>query len=389
VANIRPKCWCQSSLGFKGGPCWSYSWYSWKLARSRPLPCHLSRIRRRRPPSSAPKEEPFSADRGLQSPDCKWTSIKMHSLRPHFITTLTALAITTINLASAHSHINYVIVNGLLYQGFNPHMPNNPDNIVGWLTTASDDGFVPPSNYSNPDIICHRDAKPAEAHVPIRAGEKMSIQWNGWPVSHHGPVLSYLAPCSGADGCASVDKTKLSFSKIDSSYPALVTESGGPPGSWATDVLIASNNSWLLEIPPTLEPGAYVLRHELVALHYANQPDGAQNYPQCVNLWVMPAVTATPTASGKLVLGQGMEATKLYKASDPGVDIDIYKNLTSYVIPGPTVVSGAAPVALGQQGKSQSMGNGTPVSVVASQTAPFVAKRTRAVRQRGTCVTCV
>jgi hypothetical protein len=307
----------------------------------------------------------------------------MPSSRSRLLAIATTLALTTFNLVSAHSHIDYVIVNGLLYQGFNPHIPNNPDNVIGWSTTATDDGFVPPSNYSNPDIICHRNAKPATAHVPIKAGDKLNLQWNGWPLSHHGPVLSYLAPCSGADGCASVDKTTLSFSKIDNSFPALVTESGGPPGSWATDVLIANNNSWLLEIPPSLEPGAYVLRHEIVALHYANQPDGAQNYPQCVNLWVMPADTPTPTASSKLVLSQGLEATKLYKASDPGVDIDIYKNLTTYVIPGPTVVSGAAPVALEQQGEILSLGNGTPVSVVASQTAPFAVRQTRAARGRG------
>jgi cellulase len=293
-----------------------------------------------------------------------------------------AATLLTLNLVAAHSHINYVIVNGLLYQGFNPHIPNNPDNVIGWSTTASDDGFVPPSNYSSTDIICHRDGKPAKAHVPIKAGDKMHIQWNGWPLSHHGPVLSYLAPCSGADGCASVDKTKLSFSKIDNSSPALVSESGGPPGSWATDVLIASNNSWLLEIPPTLEPGPYVLRHEIVALHYANQPDGAQNYPQCMNLWVMPANTSAVGGSSVLALGQGVAATKLYKASDPGVDIDIYKNLTTYVIPGPTVVSGAAPVALTKQALSRSTADGTPVSVTASKTAPFAnVKATKAARR--------
>ncbi|KAB5570001.1 glycosyl hydrolase family 61-domain-containing protein [Coniochaeta sp. 2T2.1] len=306
------------------------------------------------------------------------------------LVTMLLSSLTTLKFAAAHSHINYVIVNGLLYQGFIPEKPNNPANVIGWSTTATDDGFVPPSNYSTADIICHRDATPAKAHVPIRAGDKLNIQWNGWPLSHHGPVLSYLAPCSGADGCASADKTKLSFSKIDNSSPALISESGGPPGNWATDVLIASNNSWLLEMPPTLEPGAYVLRHEIVALHYANKPDGAQNYPQCINLWVMPPSTSTPTTSGKLVLGQGVEATKLYKASDPGVVIDIYKNLTSYAIPGPTVVSGAAPVALEQQSKSLSMGNGTPVSIVASKTAqPFVAKETKTAKAQGVCVGCV
>lgn len=311
----------------------------------------------------------------------------MSSSRSRLLAMTFLLAATTFTASSAHSHVDYVIVNGLLYEGFNPHIADNAANVIGWSTTASDDGFVPPENYSTPDIICHRGAKPASAHVPIRAGDKLSVQWNGWPLSHHGPVMSYLAPCpaEAADGCASVDKTKLSFSKIDNSYPALVSEADGPPGTWATDVLISSNNSWLLEIPPALTPGAYVLRHEILALHYADRPDGAQNYPQCVNLWVMPAGNATPTAGGELVLDHGVEATEFYRADDPGVYIDIYKSLSTYIIPGPTVISGAAPVALGQQRRAVSLGNGTPVSVVASTTAPFVVTETMA---GGGCVGC-
>jgi hypothetical protein len=291
-------------------------------------------------------------------------------------------SLLVIDLVAAHSHINYVIVNGLLYRGFDPHSSNNPANVIGWSTSASDDGFVPPSNYSTLDIICHRNGKPAKAHVPIKAGDKMHIQWNGWPQSHHGPVLSYLAPCSESDGCASVDKTELSFSKIDNSGPALLSEAGGPPGSWASDVLISSNNSWLIEIPPTLKPGPYVLRHEIIALHYADQADGAQNYPQCINLWVTAPVASTVAGTGMLALEEGMDATKMYKASDPGVDIDIYKSLTAYTIPGPTVVAGAAPIAPTKQTSSLPTAEGTPVSVTASKTAPFATAKTTKVAKR-------
>ncbi|KAK1780877.1 glycosyl hydrolase family 61-domain-containing protein [Copromyces sp. CBS 386.78] len=183
--------------------------------------------------------------------------------------------------AIAHSRILYLIINGHQYRGFNPHAPDAISNSIGWSTSAVDDGFVTPSNYSNPDIICHRDGKPAKAHAPVKAGDKIQMQWNDWPQSHKGPVLSYLAPCSNTtDGCASVDKSKLSWAKIDDSSPVLLDEKGGPPGRWATDVLIAQNNTWLLGLPSDLEPGPYVLRHELIALHYANLKDGAQNYPQ-------------------------------------------------------------------------------------------------------------
>ncbi|KKY32059.1 putative glycoside hydrolase family 61 protein [Diaporthe ampelina] len=254
----------------------------------------------------------------------------------------TALLVAT---AAAHSHIDYVTVNGLMYPGFIPKLgANNPAETVGWSQTALDDGFVPPSNYTSPDIICHRDGSPPRAHVPVSPGDKIHMQWNGWPASHVGPILSYLAPCDASntntsDGCASVDKTKLEFTKIDDSAPVFFNESGGPPGLWSTNTLIASNNSWLVGLPAALSPGAYVLRHELIALHYANRTGGgAQNYPQCVNLWVTAAGGGKGAAiksrhgggTGAEALGrreEGHLATEMYHAGDPGIKIDIYKSL--------------------------------------------------------------
>lgn len=276
-------------------------------------------------------------------------------------------------LINAHSHINYLIINGELFPGFNPKITTNPANTIGWFTTADDDGFVPPSNYSTPDIICHRAGAPPKAHVPVKAGDKIHIQWNGWPKSHQGPVMSYLASCAGqATGCADVDKNNLTFFKIDNSAPTFLNETGGPPGYWATDVLIASNNSWLIEIPPGLTPGPYVLRHEIIALHYAARPDGAQNYPQCFNLWVTGNDTShsAVTADG-VGDGQGTKPTLFYKSSDPGISINISKSMTTYQIPGPTVVSGAVPVPMKSQTLSLSRTTGIPVLVTGTSTIPF------------------
>jgi len=307
---------------------------------------------------------------------------------------LLALLATTSTLlvpAAAHSHIAYVIINGLLYPGFDPTGRTNPvpSNHVGWITTASDDGFVPPSNYTTPDIICHRGGAPSKAHAPVRAGDKIHIQWNGWPESHRGPVQSYLAPCSQDDGCASVNKTQLEWTKIDDSSPVYMGGQDVPTGemgTWVTDTLIGNNNSWTVGLPPNLEPGPYVLRHEIIALHYAHSmQDGAQNYPQCVNLWVEAAADTEEKGNGGrqgggdegglLSLeeeGEGLPATELYGAADPGVTIDIYDTVTSYEIPGPTVVAGAAPVPAEEQSQSLSMGMGTPVVVVdKTRTVPF------------------
>lgn len=312
----------------------------------------------------------------------------MTSLPSYFLAA--ALLLTT---AAAHSHIDYVTVNGLMYPGFIPRLgANNPAETVGWSETALDDGFVPPSNYTSPDIICHKDGSPPRAHVPVSPGDVIHMQWNGWPASHVGPILSYLAPCdstntNNSDGCASVDKTKLEFTKIDDAAPVFFNESGGPPGFWSTNTLIASNNSWLVGLPTTLSPGAYVLRHELIALHYANRTDGAQNYPQCINLWV----TAAGAGKGAAVRSprnrgtvgnalnrreKGRLATEMYHADDPGIKIDIYKNLTAYQIPGPTLASDAKPVPVASQSNMLARAAGTPVLVSGATAVPFPTKAT-------------
>lgn len=287
------------------------------------------------------------------------------------------LAASFITTAVSHSHIDYILVNGVSYPGFIPqHGDQNPADVVGWSTTATDDGFVPPSNYTTPDIICHRDGAPPRAHIPVSLGDQIHLQWNGWPQSHHGPVQSYLAPCdasttNASDGCASVDKTKLRFFKIDDSAPALLSESGGPPGVWATETLIANNNSWLIELPKMLRAGPYVLRHEIIALHFANQANGAQNYPQCFNLWVTDDVgnshnTAEPTGNQTGVL-----ATDMYRGDNRGISIDIYQTLTTYEIPGPTLAADAVPIPVSSQTNMLSEAAGTPVSISGVTAVPF------------------
>ena len=57
----------------------------------------------------------------------------------------------------------------------------------------------------------------------------------------------------------------------------------------------------------------------------------AQHYPQCVNLQI--SGSGSDSRSG--VLG-----TELCRANEPGITVDIYENLTAYVIPGPKLITG-------------------------------------------------
>lgn len=230
---------------------------------------------------------------------------------------------------AAHGHVSNIVINGEYYRGFDSSLNYmaNPPAVVGWKADNQDNGFVGPDAFSSADIICHKDATNAKGHAVVKAGDKISIQWETWPESHKGPVIDYLANC-GTSGCETVDKTSLEFFKID--------EVGLVDGqTWGSDQLIANNNSWLVEIPPTIAPGFYVLRHEIIALHSAGQENGAQNYPQCINIQVTGSGTETPA---------GVKGTALYKADDAGILVNIYQTLSSYSIPGPALFEGAVSV---------------------------------------------
>ncbi|KAK7943533.1 endo-1-4-beta-glucanase [Apiospora aurea] len=229
--------------------------------------------------------------------------------------------------------------------------------LTAWSTTAEDQGYVNQTSYQSPDIICHRGGANGHGHAPVKAGGQIHVQWNGWPQNHRGPVLDYLADC-GASGCETVDKTQLQFFKI--SQAGLVTpatkEKGGSRvpsfGYWASDQLIANNNSWVVEIPPRIKPGFYVLRTEIIALHNASYSDGAQNYPQCFNLEIQGA--------GETEVPAGTPGESLYRASDPGVQLNISTGLQNYPIPGPTLISDAVTASLSHPVPTAS---GTPVTV--------------------------
>jgi cellulase len=137
-----------------------------------------------------------------------------------------------------------------------------------------------------------------------------------------------MASCNG--DCTTVDKTTLSFFKIDEA--GLITDTTSP-GTWASDQLIANNNSWSITIPSTIASGNYVLRHEIIALHSAGSTDGAQNYPQCINLEVTGGGSDVPAGT----LGES-----LYTETDPGILVNIYTTGLTYTIPGPTLYSGGS-----------------------------------------------
>ncbi|KAE8141805.1 glycosyl hydrolase family 61-domain-containing protein [Aspergillus pseudotamarii] len=239
------------------------------------------------------------------------------------------LILGTAGLAAAHGHIDRIDIDGKSYGGFlvdqYPREQNVPD-LIAWSTADTQDAYIQTFDYNQPNIICHQDAKPGVLAGEVAAGGKVTIHWSRWFEDHRGPVISYLANCNGS--CASVNKTRLEFFKIEE---AGLLDNSKSPGKWASDKLMAANNTWTVNIPSDIAAGNYVLRHEIIALHNAMSDNGAQAYPQCINLKVTGGGTATP---------KGIPATQFYTPTDPGILVDIFNNLATYVIPGPALYEG-------------------------------------------------
>jgi len=268
-------------------------------------------------------------------------------------------------LCEAHSHVSAIIIDGVAYPGFNSFRPNeNPDVLAAWRTEVVEDGWVGANDYERPDIICHINAANANGYLPVKAGGQMSFRWNGWPESHHGPVLTYLARCGDEpSSCATVDKTELDFFEIDAMglVDPYMTLHRYPTaeGVWGSDLLIYNNSTFTVELPLNVAAGFYVLRHEIIALHFARMPAlGPQHYPQCINIKIENGGEDSP---------KGVPATELYggEGDVEGLTYDIYASpLSSYVMPGPSMYTAAAPSAIQ-----------TPILAVSESTAmPCVSK---------------
>ncbi|KAM0197877.1 hypothetical protein ACHAPA_006422 [Fusarium lateritium] len=238
--------------------------------------------------------------------------------------------------ALAHGTVTGIKVDGVYQPGYSLdsyYLAQNggkiPD-IAAWSAENLDNGFVPPSDFGTSDIACHKKAAPGTKSLSVKAGGSVEFQWSAWPESHIGPVLTYVAKCSGK--CTEADPATLKWVKIDAA---------GLDGTWAAADLIKNNNTWTSTVPETLAAGSYVFRHEIIALHGAGSKDGAQNYPQCFNIDITGSGTDNP---------EGTLTTELYTDSEPGILFDPYKGSTKYEIPGPALYgsgSGSQPVIPG------------------------------------------
>ncbi|CZT44775.1 related to endoglucanase [Rhynchosporium secalis] len=277
---------------------------------------------------------------------------------PSMMNTAVLGLLATAAKVAAHGFVDELNVDGVTYAGYivtTAAYSTNPPKTIGWSETATNLGFVSPSQYTTSDIICHLGAKNAALSAPIKGGGNIKFHWNTWPESHKGCVLNYLASCG--DDCTTVDKTTLKWFKISE---AGLLDNTAVPGRWAADDLRTNNFTGSVTIPASVRPGKYVVRHEIISLHGAANPDGAQNYPFCFNIEISGSGTEAP---------EGVLGTALYTPTDPGIKYDLYSGTgRTYPMPGPPLKigggssgsSGSAPVDSAPPASTPAPGTSSP-----------------------------
>lgn len=235
--------------------------------------------------------------------------------------TTAAFVLAAANLVAGHATFQSFVIDGK-NQGhhFAVQTPSNGNNPIKDVTSTA--------------MICNGGSATAD-QVEVAAGSSIGMQWHhnddgkdtfptndsDEPIaaSHNGPVMVYMAPAeSNGEGAV--------WTKI--------FEEGLSGGKWAVETFIENKGLITVDLP-NLKAGDYLIRSEIIGLHEAGGQGGAQFYNGCGQIKVTGSGSATLPAAG-------VDMTKAYSASDPGVLFNLYNNPTSYEIPGPKVWDGAS-----------------------------------------------
>ncbi|KAI1136413.1 carbohydrate-binding module family 1 protein [Hypoxylon sp. FL0543] len=213
---------------------------------------------------------------------------------------------------------------------------NGVTNPVSYgIRTPSYDG--PITDVTTNDIACNggpNPTTPSDKIINVTAGSTVTAIWRHtltsgandvMDASHLGPTLAYLK--------------KVDDATTDKGYGSgwfKIQEDGYTDGVWGTTKVINNEGKQAITIPECIPDGQYLLRAEMIALHGASSPNGAQFYMECAQINISGgSASKTPTT---------YSLPGIYKQTDPGILINIYSmgKDSTYVIPGPDPFSCSA-----------------------------------------------
>lgn len=130
---------------------------------------------------------------------------------------------------------------------------------------------------------------------PAQAGDQITFEFHYWAdqeqpgaidISHKGPCAVYMKKVDSAIHDQAVGGGWFNIYKDN--YDANAKK-------WCTEKLITSNGLLTVTIPKDLEPGAYLVRPELLALHQADKnPPDPQFYVGCAQVFLTSGGSGKP-----------------------------------------------------------------------------------------------
>ncbi|KAG8888981.1 hypothetical protein FRB98_006245 [Tulasnella sp. 332] len=242
-----------------------------------------------------------------------------------------------------HGQVHKIITATTTYIAADAYAAADPTSPIRKLNT-----YGPAADMLGEDIVCGPGGNtPVNNTAVVAAGSQVTFDWTTWSSVHPG--------FKGDTGNIWV--------KIDQDgYVSTRT-----PQPWAEETLrVETEQTYTITIPASLANGEYLLRHEILGLHVASTLNGAQFYPNCLQITVTGGGSANPT---------GVALPGAYQPTDPSILTQLYwytpsNTSASYVIPGgPVVLDGSSPNRYGS-GPPVQTGGSQPTSTPATTAKP-------------------
>jgi len=250
----------------------------------------------------------------------------------------TSLALLAAAGANAHYTFASTIYNGA--------------RAADWTTVRlaqNKDSNGPVTDLNSGAMTCYEmnPGQGAPQTLGVGAGSTVTIAVGGGQIFHPGPLHAYLAKVPSGKTAKNFDAKGAVWFKIYQDGP-----SGFGTGNlkWPSDSTftftltiptsriqgltnsITDKGQVAIPIPRCVESGEYLLRVEHIALHGAGAVGGAQLYLSCAQL-------AISNGSGGIKTPALVSFPGAYKATDPGIQYNLYNNPRSYVNPGPALAT--------------------------------------------------
>ncbi|EGO29817.1 glycoside hydrolase family 61 protein, partial [Serpula lacrymans var. lacrymans S7.9] len=195
----------------------------------------------------------------------------------------------------------------------------------------------PVTDVSSTDLTCNVNPTPSSGICPVNPGDAVTVEMHQQPGdrscstqaiggNHYGPINIYMAKVS--DATTAVGSSAAWFKVSEIGLPS------DDPDYWGTEVLNDNCGHYTFTVPQNIEPGNYLLRAEVIALHVASSEGGAQFYMSCYQINVGGSGTVSPPT---------VNIPGAYSPTDPGILINIYQQLDAYTIPGPAPYGTTSP----------------------------------------------